>query len=79
MTDRTYGLPRRTNAEIIASHEAAAAYWEQQARDNPDARYCLNGRADCDLGPGFAADYAQHLRVMIELLRQDELEKFVDK
>ena len=73
MTDRTYGLPRRTNAEIIASHEAQATELESYLRDNPEAHVWI-GRHGCP-----ALEYVQHLRVMIELLRQDELEKFVDK
>ena len=54
--------PIYTAEEILASTEAHAAHWENEARYSPPdvAFHCL--------------DYAQHLRTIAECLRLDILE-----
>jgi hypothetical protein len=59
----SYELPNYTDEEILASTEAKAEYWEEQAlREPEDVAY-------------WCRDYAQHLRTIAECLRMDVLEK----
>ena len=55
--------PTYTDEEILADMEAKAAHWEREALREPEdvAVHCR--------------DYAQHIRVLIELMRLDRLEK----
>jgi formiminotetrahydrofolate cyclodeaminase len=59
----TYELPKFTDEEILASTEAHAAHWENEARYSP-ADVAFHCR-----------DYAQHLRTIAECLRMDILER----
>jgi len=58
--------PTYTAEEILASTEAHAAHWENEARYSPPdvAFHCR--------------DYAQHLRTIAECLRMNMLERIVD-
>jgi len=52
-----YEQPTYTDEEIVASTEAHAKHWEEQAlREPEDVAY-------------WCRDYAQHLRVLVELFR----------
>jgi hypothetical protein len=55
--------PTYTDEEILASTEAHAAHWEEQALREPEdvAFHCR--------------DYAKHLRTIVECLRMDLLER----
>ncbi len=55
----TYELPKFTDEEKLASTEAHAAHWENEARYSP-ADVAFHCR-----------DYAQHLRTIAECLRMD--------
>ena len=55
--------PTYTDEEILASTEAHAAHWENEARYSPpDVAFQCR-------------DYAQHLRTIAECLRMDMLER----
>ena len=58
-----WALPTYSDEEILASTEAHAAHWENEARHSPPdiAFHCR--------------DYAAHLRTIAECLRMDLLEK----
>jgi hypothetical protein len=59
-------LPTYTAEEILASTEAHAAHWENEARDSdPDTAF-------------HCRDYAKHLRTIAECLRMDVLERDVE-
>jgi hypothetical protein len=61
----TYELPKFTDEEILASTEAHAAHWENEARySTPDVAF-------------HCRDYAKHLRTIAECLRMDMLERDV--
>jgi hypothetical protein len=59
----TWEPPTYTDEEILASTEAHARHWENEARYSP-ADVAFHCR-----------DYAQHLRTIAECLRMDLLEK----
>jgi hypothetical protein len=60
-----YQPPTYTDEEILASTEAKAEYWEEQAlREPADVAY-------------WCRDYATHLRTIAECLRMDLLEREV--
>jgi len=58
-----YEQPIYTAEEILASTEAHAAHWENEARYSP-ADVAFHCR-----------DYAQHLRIIAECLRMDMFER----
>ena len=61
-----YEQPKYTAEEILASTEAKAEYWEEQAlREPEDVAY-------------WCRDYAKHLRVLVELFRLRRLDEAFD-
>jgi hypothetical protein len=63
----TYELPKFTDEEILASTEAHAAHWENEARYSTPA------------GAFACRDYAAHLRTIAECLRMDISEREVKR
>ena len=63
----SYEAPTYTDEEILASTEAHAAHWENEALySDPDVAF-------------HCRDYAKHLRTIAECLRLDMLEKEVQR